>query len=127
MAEEPIPERRPPLSSPGFAGLNMQLGDGYVMRADRLADLAIVAEFKPLCGNRFFLHSEALGIRAGKFGAGEKTRGLQHRAVSIADGTFDALIEVGFHKHFFTAETAENNLSSAFSTASVVNSFHCRC
>jgi hypothetical protein len=124
MAEEPIPERRPPPHSPGFAGLNMQFGDGYVMRADHLANLAVVAEFKPICGNRFFLQAEALGIRSREFGAGEKTRGPQHRAVSIADGTLDALIDVGFHKYFFTAE---NNLSSGFSSASAGNSFHCRC
>ena len=53
------------------------------------------------------LQAKAFRVRPGELGAGEKSCGLRHRAVGITDGTFYALINIGFHKNLPTVENVE--------------------
>jgi hypothetical protein len=76
----------------------MELGDGYIMGTDPFANLAVIAKFEPCGRNGFPFQTETFSIGTGKFRAWEKTGGFQHRTVGVADGTLDALIDVGFHK-----------------------------
>jgi hypothetical protein len=118
VAEEPVPERGPAGLFPGQAGFNVQVGNGYVLRADPLADLAVVAILQPLQGNGLPLKAETFRIRSGQLGPGKKPRGLQHRAVGVTDGTLNALVDVGFHIYFFTKETqrTRRKLSTKFTS-----------
>jgi hypothetical protein len=85
----------------------MEFGNGHIMGADLLANLAVITKFEPFGRDDFSLKPETLGIGPGKLRAWKKAGGSQYRTVGVADGTFDALIDVRFHLFFFTTERAE--------------------
>jgi hypothetical protein len=76
----------------------MELGNGYLMGTDPLANFAVITKFEPCGRNGFPFKTETFSIGTGEFRAWKKTGGLQHRTVRVADGTFDALINIGFHR-----------------------------
>jgi hypothetical protein len=76
----------------------MQLWNGYIMGADPFANFAVIAEFEPFRRNVFSLKAETFSIGTGEFRAWKKACGLQHWTIGVADGAFDTLINVGFHR-----------------------------
>ena len=125
MAKKPVPEGGLPRFSQNLAGAHMQCRDGYVMRTDSFANLAVITIIKPVLRNGGPFQAKAFRIRPGELGAGEKTCGLQHRAVGITDGTFYTLINIGFHKNLLTAENAERTKATLHSKFEKENCIGC--
>ena len=69
----------------------MQLRNRDLVGADPLTDLAVVTILEPLGRQGFLPAAKTLGIGACQFGPREEARGLEDRAESSADGTFDAV------------------------------------
>jgi len=78
--------------------LDVETGNGNIIRTNHLADFAVIAKFKPIRRDELPFLTKAVGIRTRKLGAREKSRGMEHRAVSIANGAFNALVRAGSHK-----------------------------
>jgi hypothetical protein len=85
----------------------MEFGNGHIMGADSLANLAVITKFEPFGRDDFPLKPETFSIGTSKFRAWKKTSGSQYRTVGVADGTFDALIYVGFHFYIFSPQSAQ--------------------
>ena len=86
----------------------MELGNRHIVGADSLTNLAVITKFEPFGRDNPSLKPETFSIGTGKLRAWKKASGSQYRTVGVADGTFDALIDVGFHKYLFIAENAES-------------------
>jgi hypothetical protein len=108
VAEEPVSEGGPAGLLPGQTGFYVQVGNGNVLRADPLADLAVVAILQPLRGNGLPLEAKPFRIRPGQLRPGKEPRGFQDRTVGVTDGTLDALIYIRFHEYIFATEGTEN-------------------
>ena len=101
MTEEPVPEGGPAGLLPGQTGFDVQVGDRDVLRADPLADLAVVAVLQPFGRDGFPLEAKALRIWPGQLRPGKEPSDLQNRTVNVTNGTLDALIDIGFHFSIF--------------------------
>jgi hypothetical protein len=94
----------------------MQLGNRDLVGTDPFADLAVIAIFEPLGGNRFLPAPKALGVGSGQLGPRKQTGGLEYRAEGGADGTFDAVVDIRFHHFYYrTTDSAENTEGKLFS------------
>jgi len=86
----------------------MELWNGHIVGADSLTNLAVITKFEPFRRDDFSPKPETFSIGTGEFRAWKKASGSQYRTVGVADGTFDALIDIGFHKYLFTDGNAES-------------------